>query len=64
MIYAVDQVNSDPNVLPNVHLGGLGIDDCSSPILGQAFLAQDKLKSKLFHHEFIEYLDKSSIKNL
>ncbi|GFS13478.1 metabotropic glutamate receptor 3, partial [Elysia marginata] len=40
MIYAVDRVNSDPNVLPNVRLGGLGIDDCSSPILGQAFLAQ------------------------
>ncbi|RUS71805.1 hypothetical protein EGW08_020441, partial [Elysia chlorotica] len=40
MIYAVDRVNADPTILPNIRLGGLGIDDCSSPILGQAFLAQ------------------------
>ncbi|KAK3802485.1 hypothetical protein RRG08_043316 [Elysia crispata] len=40
MIYAVEQVNSNNNILHNIRLGGLGIDDCSSSILGQAFLAQ------------------------
>ena len=40
MVYAINRVNSDSSILPNVRLGGLGIDDCSSPILSQAFLAQ------------------------
>lgn len=40
MIYAVNQINNDPSILPNLKLGGLGFDDCSSSALSQSFLAQ------------------------
>ncbi|BFZ18685.1 hypothetical protein BsWGS_21724 [Bradybaena similaris] len=40
MIYAIRKVNLDSTILNNVNLGGLGMDDCSSTVLGQAFLSQ------------------------
>ncbi|CAG5123321.1 unnamed protein product, partial [Candidula unifasciata] len=40
MIYAVKRVNADNTILNNVMLGGLGMDDCSSTVLGQALLSQ------------------------
>lgn len=30
MLYAIDKINADPNLLPNVTLGALIIDSCSS----------------------------------
>lgn len=40
MIYAVGRVNQDSSILSSITLGGLGLDDCNSTILGEAFLAQ------------------------
>ena len=31
MLYALDQINADPNLLPNINLGALILDTCSNP---------------------------------
>ena len=31
MLYALDQINNDPHLLPNVNLGALILDTCSNP---------------------------------
>ena len=31
MLYALDQINADPNLLPNIDLGALILDTCSNP---------------------------------
>lgn len=39
MIYAIQQVNSK-GILKNVRLGGLGFDDCMSPVLGKLLVTE------------------------
>jgi metabotropic glutamate receptor 6/7/8 len=31
MLYALDQINADPDLLPNINLGALILDTCSNP---------------------------------
>lgn len=39
MLYAIQQVNSK-GILKNVRLGGLGFDDCMSPVLGKLLVTE------------------------
>lgn len=40
MIFAIDEINANNNILPGIKLGGLGIDDCSNPAFAPAFITQ------------------------
>ena len=31
MLYALDKINADPTILPNISLGALILDTCSNP---------------------------------
>ena len=31
MLYALDEINADPSILPNISLGAVVLDTCSNP---------------------------------